>query len=152
MRGGHSLATVVVGDAPLRALPVVSAAASAIALHQLFWDAVVPRLRPSALVLVNSSLFEVDPGEGLHVVRVPATEIAIANGSALAAAFVLLGAFVAVTGLVELDGLARSIEQVVPSYRRQHIETNVRALRAGADAVPALSAPVWLDTRSAHSA
>ena len=33
----------------------------------------------------------------------------------------------------------------VPSYRRQHIETNERALRAGWDAATPGAAPVWED-------
>jgi Pyruvate/2-oxoacid:ferredoxin oxidoreductase gamma subunit len=143
MRGGHSLATVVVGDAPLRALPVVPAAATALALHRSFWEAVEPRLRPGALVIVNSSLFEDDVAGTSDVVRVPATELAAEVATPMAAGFVLLGAFVAVTELVALDRLEASIEQVVPPYRRQHIEANQRALRAGAAAVAAGSRPLW---------
>ena len=143
MLGGHSLATVVVGDAPLRALPVVPAAASALALHRAFWEAVEPRLRPGALVAVNSSLFEGDIEGTDDIVRVPATELATEVATAMAASFVLLGAFVAVSGLVGMDHLIASVEQVVPPYRRQHIEANQRALQAGADAVTAGSHPLW---------
>jgi Pyruvate/2-oxoacid:ferredoxin oxidoreductase gamma subunit len=143
MRGGHSLATVVVGDAPLRALPVVPAATSALALHRTFWEAVEPRLRAGALVAVNSSLFEGDVAGTDEVVRVPATDLATQVATPMAAGFVLLGAFVAVSGLVEMDHLIASVEQVVPPYRRQHIEANQRALQAGADAVIAGSHPLW---------
>src|SRR5262245_2074344 len=67
MRGGHSLATLVVGDEPLHALPVVAAAASALALHQSYWDGVAPKLRPGAVVAVNSSLFTEEIPGAAHV-------------------------------------------------------------------------------------
>src|SRR5579859_7729167 len=55
MRGGRSQATVVVGDGPLRALPVIARSASAIAMHHQYWEPVAERLRPHATVLINSS-------------------------------------------------------------------------------------------------
>ena len=47
MRGGHSQSTVVVGDAPLHALPVVASAASAMALHHKFFERVAPPFGPT---------------------------------------------------------------------------------------------------------
>lgn len=143
MRGGHSLATLVVGDGPLRALPIVAAAASALALHRSFWDAVAPRLRPGAVVAVNSSLFDDDIPEAGQVVRVPATQLASEVATPMAAGFVLLGAFVNATALVDVDRLVQSVEEVVPPYRTQHIEANRRAIRAGADAVVPGSVDLW---------
>ena len=38
---------------------------------------------------------------------------------------------------------ATPLVEAVPPYRRQHVEANERALRAGFDAVEALAAPAW---------
>ena len=53
----------------------------------------------------------------------------------MTAGFVLLGAFIAVTGLVSLDSAIVAMRELVPAYRTQHLEANGRALRAGAVAV-----------------
>jgi Pyruvate/2-oxoacid:ferredoxin oxidoreductase gamma subunit len=58
MRGGISTATLIVGDPPLQALPVVPTGAAVVALHDKFWPLIEHRLRPGGLLLVNSSLWE----------------------------------------------------------------------------------------------
>ncbi len=93
--------------------------------------------------MVNSSLFSGDIPGAAEVVRVAATDIATGVATPMAAGFVMLGAFVATTAVVSLADLERSVEQVVPSYRRQHVEANQRAIRAGAEAVTAGTAPLW---------
>jgi 2-oxoglutarate ferredoxin oxidoreductase subunit gamma len=61
----------------------------------------------------------------------------------MSAGFVLLGAFVALTALVQVDGAVDAMRQLVPSYRTQHLEANERAIRAGALLLPAGGAPAW---------
>ena len=129
MRGGHSMAVVAIGTAPLLALPVVTAADAAVVMHRSFWDGVAPRLRPGALVVVNSSLFADDLPVAGEVVRLPATDIAASVASPMAAGFVMLGALAATTGIVDILRLQASVEQIVPPYRRQHIEANQRLFR-----------------------
>ena len=57
MRGGNTDSTVVIGDGPIEAPPVVSKAWSAIAMHDEFWAPIEPKLRPGGLVLVNDATF-----------------------------------------------------------------------------------------------
>ena len=57
MRGGNTDSTVVVGDGPIEAPPVVSKTWSAIAMHDEFWAPIEPKLRPDGLVLVNDATF-----------------------------------------------------------------------------------------------
>ena len=75
--------------------------------------------------------------------RSPASDVAAELGNPMTAGFVLLGAYVAVTGLVSLDSAIVAMRELVPAYRTQHLEANGRALRAGAAAAPALAAPAW---------
>ena len=141
MRGGHSAAAVVVGEAPLRALPVVDEASFALVLHPMGWPKVEPRLARGSVVVVNE-LFGAASAEAsadLRFTRVAANEIASDVGSAMAAGFVLLGGFVAMTGLVSVAALVGAMTELLPPYRQQHIDTNARALRAGADALGAVS-------------
>ena len=144
MRGGPTDSTLVVGDAPLASPPIVARAWGALAMHHAFWDRLAPKLRPGAVVAVNASLFEGDVDRGAHrVFDVPATAIADAQGSPLAASLVLVGAFAAATGLVAADSLVEAMRESLPSYRQQHAEANERALRAGFEALPWNAAPAW---------
>jgi Pyruvate/2-oxoacid:ferredoxin oxidoreductase gamma subunit len=136
MRGGNTDSTVVVADAPITAPPVVSRAWAAIAMHDEFWAPIEPRLRPGGLALVNDSTFPHEITAPVTVVRLPATELAAEIGNPMGGTMVMVGALSALTGLVSLDALVAGMEESIPAYRRQHIESNARALRAGFDAAP----------------
>jgi len=144
MRGGNSDATVVVADGPVQAPPIVSRAWSAIALHPRYWEPLALKLVDGAVVILNSSLFDepVDR-DRLRVVDVAATDLAAELGNPLVVSMVATGAYVAVTGLVDLDAAVAAMRESLPPYRRQHAEGNEQALRAGHDAVEPLAGPAW---------
>jgi Pyruvate/2-oxoacid:ferredoxin oxidoreductase gamma subunit len=143
MRGGNSDATIVVGNGPVQAPPIVSHAWSALALHPRYWEPLRARLVPDAVVVLNSSLFE-EPVDLARVFAVPATQVATEElGNPMAVSMVATGAYVAVTGLVALDSAIAGMEESLPAYRRQHAEGNARALQAGAALVDPLAAPAW---------
>jgi 2-oxoglutarate ferredoxin oxidoreductase subunit gamma len=145
MRGGNTDSTVVVADEPITAPPVVSRAWSAIAMHDEFWAPLEPKLRPGGLVLVNESTFESEIAAPVTVHRIGATEIATDIGNPQAGTMVMVGAYGALTGLVSLDSLIEGMRESIPPYRRQHIESNERALQAGYDAVSVGVHPAWTE-------
>jgi 2-oxoglutarate ferredoxin oxidoreductase subunit gamma len=128
MRGGPSRAGVVIGDAPLRALPVLPSYWSAIVAHHRFSGPALARLRPGGPVVVNAPL--VDPAlvpPGARVYPVDAASLA-----PQAVGFVLLGAYNAITRLVAPQSLVDAMVELLPPYRRQHAPANERALALGA--------------------
>lgn len=136
MRGGPSQSTVVVGDAPLRALPILPEAGAAIVMHDKFSGPVPERVRADGLVILNSSI--VDPAavpESHRVVALPVTDMAGELGAPQGAGLIILGAFAAVTDIVDHDRLVAAMTSLLPPYRKQHAEANARALAAGAAAV-----------------
>lgn len=136
MRGGPSNASVVIGDEPLRSLPILPSAGAAIVANHKFTGPVPERLRPGGLLLVNSSIVDGAAGRATHhVVEVPATALAAELGAPQAGGFVLLGAFNRLTGLVTHDGLVAAMTSLLPPYRAQHAAKNAEALAAGAAAV-----------------
>lgn len=137
MRGGTSRASVVVGDAPLRALPILPAAGAAIVMHDKFDGPVPERLRPGGLLVLNSSIVDPDAVDATahRVVALPVTEMARELGAPQAAGLVILGAFARLTGIVEHDALVEAMTDLLPPYRKQHAESNARALAAGAAAI-----------------
>jgi len=144
MRGMNTDATVVLGDAPVQAPPLLSRAWSAMAMHDRYWAPVAPKIAAGGLVVVNDSTFAAALDEDRYTVRrVPATELAVGLGNDLTASMVLLGAFVALTGIVGTEALLDGMRDSVPSYRRQHLEANAAALAAGAEAVDAPVVAAW---------
>jgi 2-oxoglutarate ferredoxin oxidoreductase subunit gamma len=77
------------------------------------------------------------------VFEVPATAIAAELGSPLAASLVLAAAFAGLTRLVGIEALVEGMKQSVPPYRRQHLEANEKALRAGYERLPTGAAHAW---------
>jgi Pyruvate/2-oxoacid:ferredoxin oxidoreductase gamma subunit len=144
MRGMNTDGTVVVGDAPLQAPPLLSHTWSAIAMHDKFWAPVAPKVREGGVVLVNTSTFEAPLDEARYrVFRVSATDIAIELGNELVGSMVMTGAYVGVTGLVGLDAIVEAMRESIPPYRRQHVAANDEAIRAGFGAVDPLAFPAW---------
>ena len=134
MRGGNSVMNVIVGDGPIRALPIVSAASHAIILNIKFWAEVEDRIRADATIVVDKEFADRLPGHFSPTI-IAGRDIAVEAGNAMATGLALLGAFAAKTGVVSTDALIEAMMLQVPSYRRQHIETNTRAIRSGAAAV-----------------
>ena len=144
MRGGSTDSTVVFADRPIAAPPIVSRTWSAIALHHEFWSPLAAKLRPGAVVVVNSTLFESDIDSAAHrVTEVPATQMADELGNVMVASMVMIGAYAALTGLVDIESLTRAMHDALPDYRRQHAPLNVEALRAGYELVPWGAEPAW---------
>jgi Pyruvate/2-oxoacid:ferredoxin oxidoreductase gamma subunit len=145
MRGGNTDTTLVIAEGPIEAPPVVPSTWSAILMHHDYWSSVQRRLRPSSLVLVNSSVFEAkDPLDpDWHVVEIAATDIAVDVGNIVNASLVMVGAYAAITGMVGPDSLAAGLEAALPPYRRQHIPLSLAALDAGRAAVEAGTYPAW---------
>ncbi len=144
MRGGNTEATIIVADGPVEAPPTVSRAWSALALHHEHFAPVGRLLRPGAVVLVNTTVFEGDVDRDLFsVVGIPATELAGRAGNVMAASMVMLGAFSGATAMVSLESLQDAVAEALPSYRSQHVSLNVAALSLGRVAVPGVVAEAW---------
>ncbi len=150
MRGGNTDSTVVIGDGPIEAPPVVPKAWSAIAMHDEYWAPLEPKLRPGGIVLVNDTTFGAEVTAPTTLIRLAATTVATDLGNPLGGSMVMLGAYTAATGLVEQSSLVEAMRQSIPPYRTQHIEANERAILAGWDLLPANSHPAW-ERSAAHA-
>jgi 2-oxoglutarate ferredoxin oxidoreductase subunit gamma len=137
MRGGNTDSTVVVGDGPIEAPPVVPKAWSAIAMHDEYWAPLEPKLRPGGLVLVNDTTFTAEVNAPVTLVRLAATSVATDLGNPLG-------------GIVEQASLVEAMRQSIPPYRTQHIEANERALLAGWELLPANAHAAW-ERSAAHA-
>ena len=135
MRGGNTEATVVVGDEPVEAPPTIASTWSAILMHHDYVEPTLARLRRGSIVLRNTTVYEGEVEvDGIELVDVPATELAVGVGNIMTASMVMTGAYAKRTGLVSLESLEVAVVVALPSYRTKHVELNVTALRTGWEA------------------
>lgn len=144
MRGGNTDATIVIADGAIEAPPTVPSAWASVVMHHDYWGFVEQRLRAGSVVLVNSTVFRgsIDRAD-VHVIQVPATDIAVDIGNIMAASVVMIGALSAATNLVGLESLLESVSACLPPYRAQHVPLNQAALRTGFGAVTAGPEDAW---------
>jgi 2-oxoacid:acceptor oxidoreductase gamma subunit (pyruvate/2-ketoisovalerate family) len=153
MRGGSTDSTVVVGDEPIQAPPIVSRAWSAIVMSTRYWEpgakqgsGMARKLVPGGLVLLNTSLADDDvrpDPDRYQVVEVPATDIAARAGQELAQTMVMVGAYARVTDVVAVDSLVDAMAQSLPDYRRQHAVANGEMIRMGYELDGLARVPFW---------
>jgi Pyruvate/2-oxoacid:ferredoxin oxidoreductase gamma subunit len=145
MRGGISRSTVVIGDAPLRSLPVAASVDAAIVLHADYWDQSLPRVRDGALVLADAGVLPDLPAmPGREALAVPAAEIAREIGNPMVTGMALIAAFCGIAGLAGRDSLIGAMKSIVPEYRKQHVAANEQAILRGYEAAAALHRPLPL--------
>ncbi len=151
MRGGNTDSTLVIADTPISSPPIVSHVWAGLVMHHQFWAPMRAKLRPGAVVVLNSTVVTADiDRDTLSVSDVQATRIALELGQPMAASMVLLGAFSGLTAIAGLEALVEAMRASVPSYRRQHLEINERALRTGfATMTPSASVAAWPATETA---
>lgn len=145
MRGGNTEATIVIADGPIEAPPMVDEVWAAILMHHEHSEPTRTRLRPGRLAFVNSTVYEGEVGDDAVVIEVPATDLAVEVGNVMTASMVMVAAFAAATRFVSLESLITAVAQSLPSYRKQHIELNVKALQVGFEAAPAVLTDAWAE-------
>ena len=132
MRGGPSDSTVVVGDQPIEAPPIVPACWSIVAMHPSALPALLPKLRPGGLLFANETLVQVAPPARVTAIPIPATRLAEQAGNLMGAGMIMLGAFVAHTGVVPLGRAVAAMRAALPAHRTRMADANAALLERGA--------------------
>ncbi|GAB6059885.1 2-oxoacid:acceptor oxidoreductase family protein [Desulfonatronum parangueonense] len=136
MRGGTANCTVVVSKEDIGS-PIIHNARSLIAMNRPSLVKFQPRVQDGGIVVINSSLVDMElaDAERVRTVGVPANEIADSLGNTRMANMVAIGAYVQLTGVVPLSVVKESLKKVIsPNYAKM-IPANEQAIQAGADAV-----------------
>ena len=87
-------------------------------------------------MIINSSLIDTDPSrDDIEVVRIPANDIALELGSERTLNMIMLGAFVAKTGVTTLDSIMNGLTEIVKGKKASIMKLNRKGLDRGADYV-----------------
>ena len=123
VRGGYALSDVVVSDEPI-VYPHIIEADILIPMGQEAYDTHAEHAAPGAVILYDDQLVVPRPREAIRQVGIPATSSAIRElNQKQAANIVMLGALVAVTGIVSKASLRKAIEdQVGERFRAMNLD------------------------------
>jgi 2-oxoglutarate ferredoxin oxidoreductase subunit gamma len=133
VRGGTANCTVIISD-ELIGSPVVTNPDILIVMNDASLNKFLPRLRQNGLFLYDSSLIR-DSNSNLRndveSTAVPATEIAKEIGNTKSANMVLLGACVAITGILHETSVIEALKSSMPGNRKKNIDDNKKAIIEG---------------------
>ncbi|MDA8335146.1 MAG: 2-oxoacid:acceptor oxidoreductase family protein [Peptococcaceae bacterium] len=129
MRGGAANCGVVIADTEI-ASPVVSEPGALLAMNGPSLDRFGPLVETGGLLIVNSSLTDPPPPNGVTVVGVPAQSLALELGKVQVAANIMLGVLVGYTGMVDLEAVEAALEKVFYKQKKL-LPLNQSALRLG---------------------
>jgi 2-oxoglutarate ferredoxin oxidoreductase subunit gamma len=133
MRGGTAYCTVVIGDRPIGS-PIIKKPGHLIAMNRPSLEKFAPVVKPNGVILINSSLIPIGSGRSdVDEFKVPVVDIAAGLGNAKVANIVALSAFVARSGLVELETLRACLKEEF-SKKPQMIPMNLQAVEEGVKA------------------
>jgi 2-oxoglutarate ferredoxin oxidoreductase subunit gamma len=132
MRGGTANCTVIISD-ELIGSPVVTSPDMLIVMNEASASKFLPRLKQGGLFLFDSSLVK-EPVLRTDVenIGVPAVEISSRIGNTKSANMVLLGAFIAKTGILNARSVAEAIDSSMPDRKKKVVEVNQKAILEGA--------------------
>lgn len=132
MRGGTAHVTVIISDEEIGS-PVIRHPSAAIVLNNPSMEKYEPLVKEGGVLVYNSSLISATPARSdIRYVPVSANDIASELGNLRMANMVVLGALVAVTGILPLETVAQSLRDHLPESKRNMLEPNLQALQRGA--------------------
>ena len=130
MRGGTAYCTVVISDR-LIGSPIIRNPMHLVAMNRPSLEKFAPVVRSSGVILVNSSLISIGVDrDDVDELRVPVNDIAIKLGSVRSANIVALSAFVARSGVVQLETLRSCVTEEF-SNKKALIPLNMAAIDEG---------------------
>ena len=131
MRGGEANCAVVVSDEEIGS-PLVTEPPVLVAMNKPSLAKFMPKMAPGGILLYNASLIEdVELRDDVKVIAVPCNQIAEELGNQRTANMVMLGAYVAATGVLKPETIEHMIEEMFAGAKAKFIPLNIEAFRRG---------------------
>jgi 2-oxoglutarate ferredoxin oxidoreductase subunit gamma len=132
VRGGTANCTVAISDEEI-ASPIASSPDYAVVMNKPSLFAFQNKLQSGGTLFINTTMIDETPiRKDIQIVNVDAGRLAEQMGDMRTANMVMLGAFVRTTGLVGLDNLVASLEEIFEG-KKKTIDMNAKALKNGYD-------------------
>jgi 2-oxoglutarate ferredoxin oxidoreductase subunit gamma len=130
MRGGTAYCTIVISNERIGS-PIINNPTAACVFNRPSFDKFSPKVRPGGLLVVNSSLINVQTDrKDITEILVPATQLSLNAGSNRSANIAVLAVFVGATGLVKYETMQKVLEEKL-GKRKELLEINFKILEEG---------------------
>jgi 2-oxoglutarate ferredoxin oxidoreductase subunit gamma len=130
MRGGTCNCSVILSEEPVGS-PIVTKANTVVVMNRPSLDKFESVLESDGILIIDSDLVNREPErKDITIISIPAQTIAEELGTKTIANMVLLGALVAKTGIVSMEGLLASLKD---HGKEKFFDLNKRALERGAE-------------------
>ncbi len=130
VRGGTSHCMVTISDQPIGS-PYITSADTLIILNRPSLDKFKGMLKSKGLLILNSSLAQVEGNPALNVRAFPFTDIAVKLGNIKVANMVALGCLAAAKKMVKSRNILKVFKSIAPAGNLKILEVNQRALEEG---------------------
>ncbi len=130
MRGGTAYCTVVVSDRPIGS-PIIRNPMHLVAMNRPSLEKFSPAVKKGGVILINSSMIDIPSGRtDVDDLFVPVVTIAKELGNIRTANIVALAAFVARSGIVNIESLRKCVEAKF-AKKKKLIPINLKAVEEG---------------------
>jgi 2-oxoglutarate ferredoxin oxidoreductase subunit gamma len=131
MRGGTANCQVTISDKPIGS-PLIDVPDSLIVMNGPSLLKFEDKLKSGGLLLINSSLIgNISKREDVRKYFIPVNDIAIEIGNNKIANVVMLGAYIAASGMIGINEVEKAIMEVFGTKKPELIDINIRALSKG---------------------
>lgn len=131
MRGGTANCSVCLADDPIGS-PLVTEPDALIAMNQPSAEKFLPKVVKGGIMLVDSTMTaQIPERDDVHVIPIPATQLAEDSGVKGGANIILLGKLWAETQFCSRETLDKALDKTVPAKHRDLLEDNKKALQLG---------------------
>jgi 2-oxoglutarate ferredoxin oxidoreductase subunit gamma len=131
MRGGTANCIVIVSDKQISS-PILTVFDTVVALNQPSLDKFEKAVKPGGILIYDSTNILTPPTRtDIDVVPIAASDEAAKMKNTKIMNMIILGAFIAKTGVVEVDALLHALKKVLPERYHHLLPLNEQALRRG---------------------
>ena len=129
-RGGTATCTLIISDEQIGA-PIATHPAILVAFNQTMLDGYIDKVKAGGIVIYNSDLAKAPERTDVTAYGIPANSIALEAGNMRAQNMAMVGAYTAITGIVDADSVQWAMENHFPEKAKKAIPVNMEALRKG---------------------
>ena len=131
MRGGTANCTVVISDEPV-ASPVIDIPTEVVVMNIPSLLKFEPYLNKEGFLFMNASVIDREPKRrDIKVIKVPANDIADKLGNLKVANMVMLGAYIAITDVVDKETVFEALKRKLKGKKADLLGINKKAILEG---------------------
>ena len=133
MREGTANCTVVINDEPIGSLIIDN---ELIVMNIPSLTKFEKQIQPGGVMVINTSVVDRESTrKDIEIFKIDAGAVAERLGNMKVANMVILGAYIAKTGAVTLEGVRKAFEKKLTGEKADLIDLNIQAVKAGMEAV-----------------